>query len=222
MEAGTTENEQIKNNLNILGLTESTDKAILEEFKDIIINKFETENHLNIIRMLKSERYINDKILLQKENSFNIASLGSSYNKIKLLLQLEKDMRLERLEINYENVEYFEITEKRYTLFKKVFRITKPKPTTKLLLFQLYIALLKNIASNDIIITTRIGQKVKTTIYKLNDECIMRHIKLNKIKNTNYKDYDITFIKLFQLEKAQEVYPFDKDDSINLLDCAIK
>jgi hypothetical protein len=131
-------------------------------------------------------------------------------------------MRLNRLEINYENVEYFEITEKRYTLLKKVFRITKPKPTTKLLLFQLYIALLKNIASNDIIITTRIGQKVKTTIYKLNYECIMRHIKLNKIKNPNYKDYDNIFIELFQLEKPPDIYPFDRDDSINLLDYAIK
>ena len=127
LKAGKTENEQIKNNLNVLGLTENTDKAILEGFKEIIINKFETENYLNIIRLLKSEQYINGKILSQKENSFNVVSMSSLYNKIEgIIIQLEKDMRLERLEKNYEKAQYFELTKKRYTLFKFFFVLQKP------------------------------------------------------------------------------------------------
>jgi hypothetical protein len=223
LESGITENEQLKNNLLILALDESIDKDIFIEYKDIITDKFETENHLNIIRLLKDEPYINNKIAEQNKNTFNISSLNSSYNKIKLLIQLEKDMRLGRLDINFDKAEYFDMNDKRYQLIKKVFRISKATPTTKLLLFQLYITMIKNIGGTDIIISKQTGQKDnRTRIYNLNTDTIMKHIKLNKLKNPRLNNYDEDIITLLQLRKAEEVYPFDIDDSINLLDIGIK
>jgi len=223
LESGITENEQLKNNLLILALDESIDKDIFIEYKDIITDKFETENHLNIIRLLKDEPYINNKLADQNKNTFNISSLNSSYNKIKLLIQLEKDMRLGRLDINFDKAEYFDMNDKRYQLIKKVFRISKATPTTKLLLFQLYITMIKNIGGTDIIISKQTGQKDnRTRIYNLNTDTIMKHIKLNKLKNPRLNNYDEDIITLLQLRKAEEAYPFDIDDSINLLDIGIK
>ena len=145
----------------------------------------------------------------QKQNSFNIASLGSSYNKIKLVLQLERDMKLNRLQIDIDKAEYIELSEKRFELIKKVFKITKAKPLTKILLFQLYIAMIKNIGSINLITTKRSG-KLNTSSYSLNT--INRHVKLNKIKNPSFNNYDKDITKLLQLKVADAPYPFDEDE----------
>jgi hypothetical protein len=211
LESGETANELLKNNLNILGLNETEDTDILNEYQDIITDKFKTEEHLNIIRLLKDEQYINCKLMDQKTNSFNIASLGSSYNKIKLLIQLEKDMKLNRLQIDIDTAQYFELTDKRYELIKKVFKITKAKPLTKILLFQLYIAMIKSIGSINLITTKRSG-KLNTSLYSLNNETINRHVQLNKIKNPSFNNYDKDIIKLLQLKVADTPYPFNEDE----------
>ena len=130
-------------------------------------------------------------------------------------------MRLGRLDINFDKAEYFDMNDKRYELIKKVFRITKAKPLTKLLLFQLYVAMLKNIGGVSLITTKRSG-KLNTSTYSLNIDMIMRQITLNKLKNPRLNNYDENIITLLQLRKAEEVYPFDVDDSINLLDAGIK
>ncbi len=56
------------------------------------------QEHLNIIRLLRSDAYINDKLKNVASNTFEIKTLTNIYNKIKLLRSIEKtyDMKVLR------------------------------------------------------------------------------------------------------------------------------
>ena len=90
-------------------------------------------------------------------------------------------MKLNRLEINQDKAIFCDIPDEIFKLLQKVYHFRKPKPNNSIKFFQLYIALIKSIGGKTIIISRRIG-KGNTTIYKLNDELITEHIKIDILK----------------------------------------
>jgi hypothetical protein len=120
-------------------------------------------------------------------------------------------MKLNRLQIDIDTAQYFELTDKRYELIKKVFRVIRKKPTLKTELFQLYISMVRNIGGSSIITSKKKGNLNKT-FYNLNIETINRHVQLNKIKNPSLNNYDKDITELLKLQVADAPYPFNDDE----------
>jgi hypothetical protein len=158
-------------------------------YDEVINSNTKMEDHIQIINLMKTTTYIDEEITKLADNNYN-----SPLYKIRLLMQFERNMKISRLEIDQSKAEFCIIPDDIFTLIKKHFRFTKAKPTNIILLFQLYINMVKNIGGKDIIITTQHEhKKVKTRIYKLNAELIKQHLILDSFENPLFQNYDESF-----------------------------
>ena len=67
------------------------------ECKEIITDKFKLTDHLNIIRMMKSDVYLDDKINMMDNTGYGVKTFSSSYHKIKLIRKLETSYSIGRM-----------------------------------------------------------------------------------------------------------------------------
>jgi hypothetical protein len=75
---GYTSDESLVGNIEFLNLP-IDDIQLMIKHKELLLNKFNIDEHFNIIRLLKDENFINAKIEKLEFNSFNIVNLNSSY-----------------------------------------------------------------------------------------------------------------------------------------------
>jgi hypothetical protein len=90
---------KLKSNIDFLGLT--TDDQI-KQYKSIITDRFKLADHLNIIRLFKSDEYINEKIIKISKECYDVKAYDNVYNKIKMLRLLEKKSKIESLNVDFE------------------------------------------------------------------------------------------------------------------------
>jgi hypothetical protein len=186
---------------------------IISKYQEILMNKFKLDEHLNNIKILKDDLYILSKIQNTENNNFNIVVLDDTYHKIKLVRDLEKEMKINKLQVDkkIDDVHFFNIPDKTYLLMKKVFRIVRAKPTNKADLFKMYISMIKNITCQEFIISTKgTTRKNKTTSYKLNDELIKFHVELNLYSNNYLTNYDADILKMLDIMKPKRAQKDNK------------
>ena len=206
--------------ITLLGLLEA-DRATLMHYKDIITNKYKLVEHLNIIRLMKDEMYIDAKLNQVYENGFDAKSINNIYNKIKLLRSIEATYDIKPLDVVTDRKGDIEMTDEMFTLFKSLFRTQKKKPTTFKELKQLYVGIIKHIASNDIISSKQDGKskdgKRKEYSYSLDETLIKYHLELNKYINKNGKHFHSGFVERFGIDvKHTEIC--ESDEECNFLD----
>ena len=218
----------INKHVELLGL-DKHDNTTIEKYKEIITNKHSTQDHLNIIRLLKSDEFIDSKLKLVIDNGFDVKTIKSTYNKIKLLRTIETTYDIKPLEVNYEKKGDISMTDNVFALFKTLFKSTKSKPTNYNDLKKLYIGIIKSITCNDIInskqttkktdgtnnkLSTQVvlkgdGSKNKGTEreyqYTLNTELIQFHLELNKNNNKNGRGFKTEFVDMFIIDVKQMV-----------------
>lgn len=215
-----------KFNKNVEVLNVQLTKELIEEneiLTDMIKDDNKLVDHLNVIRCLKSDNYISNKINELNDTSFKVKSIDNIYNKIRCIRTLEKQLKLKPFEIiSHEQDTKIEINDDLFKLVKKLFRTEKKKPTTIKDFKKLYIMMIKQITYTNIIITDTDGEreskkKTKTiTTYNLNLELIQQHIKIDKLSNKNHNNYDTYFIELFELnKKINEKVNDELDDFID-------
>jgi len=86
--------------------------------------------HLNIIRMLKDTKYIDAKLTTVYEKCFDVKTIESIYNKIRLLRSIEEKYGLEALDVASDKVGDIVMSDAIFALFKTLFsRSAKKKPT---------------------------------------------------------------------------------------------
>ena len=177
----------INKKINILNLPK--DKNILTKYKDLIIDDNKFNEHLDIIRFLKSDQYINNKLNELKQNTYDVKTLTNIYNKISLLRKL----------MNHYNINYFKINNKPdlspikliddWFLYVKVFRIHKDKPTNIYEMICSIIMMIKHITNSNMIVQKRINIKnLKYNQYDFNWDLIKKHIELNEYNGNSYLD----------------------------------
>ena len=81
---------QIIDNLCYLSLANATDEVIAF-YKDVLIDKYKIEEHDTIIRLFKSNEFIQGKLMQMQSVNFNERTMVNVYNKIKLIRDLEKE-----------------------------------------------------------------------------------------------------------------------------------
>lgn len=82
--------------MKFLNITDS-DKAF--EFKDIIMDEYKLSDYLNFLRILKDETYIKAKLIKETNALTQYKAVYTNYYKISLLSQLEKEMNIERFNV---------------------------------------------------------------------------------------------------------------------------
>jgi hypothetical protein len=132
-------------------------------------------------------------------------------------------MNINRLQVDVklDEIQFVKIPDANYNLMKKVFRITRPKPTNKVDLFKLYVSMIKNISCNEIIVPKqiRIGNNKRQMTYKLNDEIITFHIELNICSNQYLRNYDDGVLSSLKIIKPlRPVKLFEKYDDDPFMD----
>ena len=75
---------QLVENMNYLGILGMNNDLLLT-YKDIIIDKYKIEEHDNIIRLHKSDDFINGKLRQSQCLNFNERTMVSIFNKIKII-----------------------------------------------------------------------------------------------------------------------------------------
>ena len=91
--------ENINNNIKVLSLPKNKD--VLTKYKDYLMNPFKLNDHMKLIRMLKSDEYIKNKLIKINEQNQKIKVIDNVYNKISILRKLEQSLFLKPLQVNY-------------------------------------------------------------------------------------------------------------------------
>lgn len=189
----------INNNIEALNLTNQNNE-ILIKYSDIILNSNNLTDHFNIIRLLKSDEYIKNKVKAEEEASFNLKCYNSIYHKIFILRTIELDNNIKPL-----NVEHFNKVSNKEVILSNdlyknicyVFRSSKSKPTNQQELGVLYRGMIKNICDSDIF---KIKRNNNIRLYSLNIDYIKNHIILNSFSNPSYTNYHEYFKNLFEIQ----------------------
>ena len=199
---------QINRNVDFLGLNGNSKLA---EYQYIVTDEFKLLDHLNVIRMLKNDEYINNKITKMNDNNYDVKSFNSAYHKIKLLRGLEKRFNIDMLDVNYTADDtLIVISDEEYKLIKQLFRTEKTKPKTKKQFKILYVSMIKNICGNEIIKTIQIGKK-KISTYNLNGDAIKYHLELDKL-GKYHNNFHTEYVERFNI--IENKIDVDEDDII--------
>jgi hypothetical protein len=207
------------------------DKELLTIYKDEITNKYSLQDHLNIIRSLRSDEYINKKMKIAKEKSFNVKNMTLIYNKIKFIRQFEQEYNIRPFEVDYIYEGDIKMDDSQYKYIKNIFRITQKKPENYNELKKIYISMIRNITSNNLITSTQGTKKEDRNerYYKFNDDVIKYHLELNKYNNPDrlhfqeyFKNkYDIEEPKINFIDDTENFKIDDLDYMTELLDIII-
>ena len=152
------------------------DNATLEKYKNEIMDKYVLQDHLNVIRLLKTDDYIHNKLIAAKENSYDIKNMTMIYSKVKAIRDLERKYNIEPLQVDYTMTGDINMDDSEYKYIKNVFRITRDKPKTYSELWSIYISMIRNITTGDLLkserIKTRKEGKRDFMKYNVDDDCI--------------------------------------------------
>ena len=187
--------DNINTNLYTLGLIGKGTETI-KQYKDIITNKYLLTEHFNIMRLLKSDAYIKDRLEKKGQTCYKTKLVRSTEHKILLLRELEEYYNIGRLEVDFnKGADMFGEHAPRwadtFNNIKYVFETKKKPPTNQKELKELYVFMLKQLGNKEMITSTRSKKKEDrdTTHYKINDRFINYHIELSKHYTNNYKHY---------------------------------
>ena len=173
------------------------DLETLTLYKDIILDKWALRDHDCIIRFLKSNEYIDNKLNELEFKSIDVKTLTNSYNKLRILRQFEA-----RYGINVWTPQAPTIVvmdDAFYKLIKTVFRTQVPKPTTPNELVKLYGTLVKSTTNRNFVTATK-GQVT------INEETVQHHLNLNMFKNIDRLGFSPEAKHHFDIEPNQLSY----------------
>ena len=192
--------DNINNNLSLLGLIGKSAETI-EQYKDIITNKYLLSEHFNIMRLLKNDDFIKDNLKKKGNKCYKTKLLRSTEHKIILFRDLERYYNIGCLEVDFNNNEFKLMEADTFNNIKYIYETKKKLPTNQKELKELYVFMIKQLTNKEIITSKRSKKKEDrdTVHYKLNDDFIKYHIELSKHYTNNYKYYLEEIIKQYNL-----------------------
>lgn len=173
----------------------------LTTYRKYIENEYILNSYFTSLALFKTSEYTLKKLKEKKSNGFDIKTTKTVYNKIQLLETFEKHYKIERFNLDFNNVNPdIEINKEFKELYEMLFpRLTKKNYKTKSNLLKIYVNLIKDI-TNEIPFIQSKKVKNKTTkksenIYILNIPAMQEIINLTKLKNETLKDCNINIIE---------------------------
>ena len=177
----------------------------IDIYKEILKTEKEMYLHQNLIRLFKTDKYINERLNKIYDTSLNVKVIDNVYNKITLLRKIEKDNNINMLDVDFCEDGDVVMDLETHKLLQYVFKTKKKKPENKRELKIFYVAMLKHLCGNfinslkvDKIINKK---RKKTTKYFLNIDKIKLSLKLDKYCNPerkNFNDIVNNYIQIFE------------------------
>ena len=190
-------NRNFSKRAEFLKLRTNEEKKKYERF---ICDEKAKDEHRAVIRLLKTDKYIQKKRREKLESSYTDVGVTNSYSKIQVLSQLEKAVGAERFgflgqDTNDKGRATFTdgvvaIDDTLYGMIRALFhkRNKVEKPATYREFNRLYASLLKNICPR-LVTTERVGKK-KERIYGVDKDMIRESVELDLLKNSKRTAYD--------------------------------
>lgn len=162
------------------------------EYKDVIKDEKGIKNYLTTIRMLKSDEYLKSDMEERMKNTMKVKMINDINNKILLIRKLERENKIDLLDINFKEKGKVVLSNENFIFIKKVFRSERKKPKDKSELKKLYVSMIKHLNS-EIVVSEKIDKiddgERKQNIFYLNKEKIKYYLKLDKYNNPEKKYY---------------------------------
>lgn len=150
------------------------------------------KNHLITIKMLKSDEYLKSDMEERMKNTMKVKMINDINNKILLIRKLEKDNKIDLLDVNFKEKGKVVLSNDNFIFIKKVFRSERKKPKNKSELKKLYVSIIKHLNS-ELVVSEKIDKiddgERKQNIFYLNKEKIKYYLKLDKYNNPEKKYY---------------------------------
>jgi len=199
-------NSYMVQNADLLGLQYENEK-IIRSYKDIICNNKIIGDYFNFIKYCKTDKYIDERIEMLKENTFNCKVITSIEYKIKLVRELEKLNKIEPFS-DITKLKKFDLPD---TLFDKLvltFKDRQTKPATLYEFKKYYIGLLKNMFSKlDFIESHKEQCKGKRQYeYYFNANLISHYLMLHKYENPYYAHFDQRILTHFKVHVKTNMF----------------
>jgi hypothetical protein len=70
------------------------------EYKDILIDKYKRDDYFNLIKLLRTDNKVSFKIKESTKNTTSYKIVYSTYHKISLIMQLEKELNIKRFQFD--------------------------------------------------------------------------------------------------------------------------
>jgi hypothetical protein len=192
---------------------DSNNKEELQQYSDEISCEKTFRSHLNFCRLLQSDEYLKAELEKKHENSYDIAQLTCTVNKILYIRKLEDSFKMGYLNMEFEgNEDTVVFDEGLFKMIKTLFRSEKGKPKNLNEVKKLYVSMLKNITAVKFINANKINSKkeknVGKYIHSLDVEVIQRHVSL-MLKR--YRVDDTDDLERFHKGALQYLPKFDKE-----------
>ena len=201
--------------IELLGLP--ADDEIINKYKSYLASPHAIQNHLNVIRLFKADKYINAKVLMMNEKNYKVKQFYDVYAKISILRGLQGKHQLTLDNLNYKEIEAIIMTDGEWEHIKKIFRYTGDKPTNKAELKPIIIKIIKSITDDKIIESKQVMiNKIKQRQYSFNKAYLDEHLILDAYSNSKRLNYDAKFnslldIKAFEPDSGTYLGNLDND-----------
>lgn len=141
------------------------DNNKLKDYVDIIFDKYKINDVLNVNRFYKDDKYINEKIKIINNSTYDIKTINNVYYKIKYMKNILNKNNLGEFDI--DNIKNFKMSIDEYSLGKKLFNSTLKQPKNDEDYKTLIVHYYKNLFGEDIIKSKRqtIDKKRKQFIH---------------------------------------------------------
>ena len=195
------EYEDINKRVGLLGLKNERKKVLLK-YKEVIKDEKEIKYHLNTIKILKTENYLEKKLKELRSETLNVKLSNNSYNKILLLKKMEKDNKISLMDLNFKEEGEVVMEEWVFYLIKKLYGTTKEKPKDKKELRCLYKYMLNHLTNNIIVSEKpdkiKNGKRTKIPMHYLNKNKIKYSLELDKYSNPNQINFEKELLLKFK------------------------
>ena len=184
----------------------------LTQYKDILMNKYKLSEHLNVIKLLKSDEHLTSK--LQSVYNAGLKTNLLRYDEYKLLLvrAFEGFYHMGPLEVGaFERLREFKPLDKQlFNNIVRAFGSKKKEPESTKDLLYLYLLMIRHLTNGEIVNRARCkrrGAERDTYTYSLNEAFVRYHIEVNEYSNKYHKNYHECFIDKYKLRVRQEARP---------------
>ena len=195
------------------------DELDIKKFGYLIYDEYNLNSYFNLLKLFKTDEYINSKIDDLNISSYSVKMINNVYNKIYLLRYFEKIFNIEPFDFDFKfenDGDINKLTDNEFIKYKKIFRSDKKKPAKLNDLKIFYKQMIDNITGNNphIIIKSRIRENNKQIFkYKI-DEHYMRNFYFLSIRNGEEHNYNYNYdlLKIFNIDKPYDYknYSFGK------------
>jgi hypothetical protein len=222
-----TDEEDAKNEENVLKLTmkylniDNEEKA--REYKDILIDKFKRDDYFNLIKLLRPENKIIYKTKEASKHTTNYKNIYTSYYKVSLIWQLEKEMKINRFEFNkLEDDKPFKISDELIKNINVSFRCSI-YPTTYNEFIEYYVSKINHMTGNiKIIISTKKQiNKKRQQVYNIDKDILNKYVELYKLTDERRKNLiECPYFNKLEATKEpiKETNNNDNNDNIDFIE----